>query len=322
MDQIAKNLGISKTTVSRAISGKGRISTFTRERVWSYIQSNDFPVNTLAKGLATSKTYNIGLVIPSSEAASDVYPVHSIVQGVSEQINTISYHLIVIIADKYDPSEIIRLIKSGKVDGIILLGSLVDDEAVQYLEQEDFPFVVLGTLQNQNLIQIDYDHYMACKELTSMLLRKGLTKIAFIGADRKSPVNLARISGFQEAFHELNVELRTDLIVSNTECGVHLGKNISILLEKKVDAIISMTQPLCSSVVCQLFRQLDCSKEILIASMNNLTLTDVNSFTFAYLRFDAIELGRTAGKILLDLLDHRKVQTYTTIGYEIRLKEH
>lgn len=63
---MAEALGVSKTTVSRAISGKGRIGRETRERVLAYIEEHDYKPNVIAKGLAQSKTYNICVVMPGS----------------------------------------------------------------------------------------------------------------------------------------------------------------------------------------------------------------------------------------------------------------
>ena len=64
ISDIANELGVSKTTVSRAISGKGRIGDETRKKVLDYIKEHDYRPNVIAKGLAKSKTYNICLVIP------------------------------------------------------------------------------------------------------------------------------------------------------------------------------------------------------------------------------------------------------------------
>ena len=61
---VAEALGVSKTTVSRAISGKGRIGKETRKRVLEYIEEHDYKPNAIAKGLAQSKTYNICVVMP------------------------------------------------------------------------------------------------------------------------------------------------------------------------------------------------------------------------------------------------------------------
>ena len=69
---VAEALGVSKTTVSRAISGKGRIGRETRERVLAYIEEHDYKPNVIAKGLAQSKTYNICVVMPGEYDVVDL----------------------------------------------------------------------------------------------------------------------------------------------------------------------------------------------------------------------------------------------------------
>ena len=59
ISDVADALGVSKATVSRAISGKGRIGDETRQRVLAYIEEHDYKPNVIAKGLAQSKTFNI-----------------------------------------------------------------------------------------------------------------------------------------------------------------------------------------------------------------------------------------------------------------------
>ena len=61
IDDIAEALGVSKTTVSRAISGKGRISQATTERILTYINDHNYKPNVYAQGLAMQKTSNIGV---------------------------------------------------------------------------------------------------------------------------------------------------------------------------------------------------------------------------------------------------------------------
>lgn len=69
---VAEALGVSKTTVSRAISGKGRIGIATRDRVLKYIEEHDYKPNVIAKGLAQSKTYNLCVVMPADYAVVDL----------------------------------------------------------------------------------------------------------------------------------------------------------------------------------------------------------------------------------------------------------
>ena len=62
IDDVARALGISKTTVSRAISGKGRVGDDTRLRVLEYIEEHNYRPNLMARALAQQKTYNIGVI--------------------------------------------------------------------------------------------------------------------------------------------------------------------------------------------------------------------------------------------------------------------
>ena len=72
ISDVAEALGVSKTTVSRAISGKGRIGAETRERVHAYIKEHNYKPNALAKGLAQLKTYNLGVVLCEDYALVDL----------------------------------------------------------------------------------------------------------------------------------------------------------------------------------------------------------------------------------------------------------
>ena len=71
IEDIARELGVSKTTVSRAISGKGRIGQKTRERVFQFIEEHDYRPNVLARGLAQRKTYNPALLLSKDHIATE-----------------------------------------------------------------------------------------------------------------------------------------------------------------------------------------------------------------------------------------------------------
>ena len=84
IDDIAKALGISKTTVSRAISGKGRIGNATRERVLTYIEEHDYRPNVIARGLAQQRTYNIAVVWPMEADLIDMPFFQKVLVGIAE----------------------------------------------------------------------------------------------------------------------------------------------------------------------------------------------------------------------------------------------
>ena len=81
---VAEALGVSKTTVSRAISGKGRIGEETKQKVLAYIEENNYTPNVIAKSLAQSKTYNIGVVLPGNYALMDLPFFQEALLGIQE----------------------------------------------------------------------------------------------------------------------------------------------------------------------------------------------------------------------------------------------
>ena len=95
IDDIARDLGVSKTTVSRAISGKGRISETTRTRVLDYIQACNYRPSAAAKGLAESRTYNLALVLPKSFIQLDLPYIRQAMNAICEEAFTWDYNILV-----------------------------------------------------------------------------------------------------------------------------------------------------------------------------------------------------------------------------------
>ena len=95
IEDIAKELGVSKTTVSRAISGKGRIGKETRQRVLDFIEKHDYHPNVVARGLAQNKTYNIGMVLPVDYAATEFPFFKDCMTGIYEVASQYDYDILI-----------------------------------------------------------------------------------------------------------------------------------------------------------------------------------------------------------------------------------
>ena len=95
IDDVAKELGISKTTVSRALSGKGRISRETTQRVKEFIDTHNYSPNVMARGLAQSKTYNIALVLPADYGENEVAFFRECMNGICKMAGRNNYDVII-----------------------------------------------------------------------------------------------------------------------------------------------------------------------------------------------------------------------------------
>ena len=138
---VAEALGVSKTTVSRAISGKGRIGQETRDRVLKYIEEHDYKPNVIAKGLAQSKTYNLCVVMPGEYDVVDLTFFQECLFGIQEIAGIMEYDILLSICKNNDISSLERIISNRKVDGVILMRTFVEDRQIEYLQEKKVPFV-------------------------------------------------------------------------------------------------------------------------------------------------------------------------------------
>lgn len=319
---IAEALGVSKTTVSRAISGKGRIGNATRDRVLQYIDEHNFTPNAIAKGLAQSRTFNIGWVIPGDYALADLPFFQNCLLGVSEMASPMQYDILVSMVGEHDISQLERAVTNHKIDGAILSRTLENDEPARYLLEQGVPFVAIGLSRQEETIWIDHDHLTACKELTSLLLLKGCRRIGLIGGDQTHIVTRSRLNGFLQAYAEMKLKPDRDDLYLDVLSPVRVEKAVEELLEKKVDCIVCMDDAICASTLNHLKkRNVRIPEDVKVASFYNSAALETNAPAITALHFDAVELGRESCRILLNHIDGKKVSRQTLLGYDIILKE-
>lgn len=318
---VAKALGVSKTTVSRAISGKGRIGKETRERVQAYIDEHDYKPNIIARGLAQSKTFNICAVMHGDYEIGDFRFFQDCLYGIQEIARLVGYDILITICKGNDMSSLERVINNRKVDGVILMRTFVDDPRIDFLLQKQVPFVTVGSTKKEGVVQVDHNHRSACKELTSILLMKGLTRIALIGGDVNHVVTRKRYLGFREAYEQLGIALDEDLLFLNVENNILLDKAVKKALTESVDCILCMDDVVCSRVLKTLREErMSVPEDVRVASFYNSALLENNVPAITSLRFDAKELGMVSCKNVLDLIDGVTVNEKTLLPYEVILK--
>ncbi len=158
---VAEALGISKTTVSRAISGKGRIGQETRKHVLEFIEENGYRPNLIAKGLAHSKTYNISWTMPGDSAVPSLPFFQRCMLGVSEVALSEDYDILLTMVYEDDISQLKRVATNRKVDGFILGRTLMNDIGAAFLKESGIPFVTIGSSQLGGVVQVDNDHILS-----------------------------------------------------------------------------------------------------------------------------------------------------------------
>lgn len=319
---VADALGVSKTTVSRAISGKGRIGKETRDKVLAYIQEHDYKPNVIAKGLAQSKTYNLCVVMPGDYEVVDWNFFQECLFGIQEMAETEGYDILLSMCRINDISSLERIIANHKVDGVVLMRTFLEDAQIEFLKQKDIPFVTTGSTNYKGVVQIDHNHKSACKELTSIILMKNLKRIALIGEEEGYVVTQSRLQGFREAYEQIGETFDESLLYLSPENHVRADKAVNKILEQDVDCILCMDDAVASRVL-KILREKDIKvpQDLRVASFYDSTILENHIPSITSLSFDAKELGRIACRTLLDMIEGFEVDEKTLLPYEVVLKE-
>jgi DNA-binding LacI/PurR family transcriptional regulator len=315
---IADDLHLSKTTISRAISGKGRIGAETRERVLSYIKDNEYKPNLIAKSLAVSKTFNIGVSLPTDAEMNEIPFFQTCLHSITETANTRGYDVVLTATTGQNIERLQYLVQNKKVDGIIITRLHSEDKAVAFLRGTGMPFVVIGTSADTTIAQVDSDHYLGCRELTARLLDSGCRHMALMAGDPDHKVNKDRYEGFAAACGGL----ATGAVLWKMTDAASIDRAMLGLMRERPECIVCMDDVICGMVLSWLHRkQLRVPTDIGVASFHDSAALAAHDPPITALRIDVPELGATAMRVLSDALDGKAIQPRTRLGYEIAIRD-
>lgn len=321
ISDIAKELGVSTTTVSRAISGKGRIGKETVKRVNECIEKYKFKPNSIAKSLADSKTYNIGVAFPAESDFINTPFFQVCLLGLCEITAIMNYNVVVTTVKETDINQLKRLVEYNKVDGVVLTRNLDNDIAISYLRQTGIPFVLVGSGEDDTIVQIDNNHMEACEKLISLLIADGVKGIALIAGDRKHMVNRFRCEGYFNAFKNNNVPIRQDMVFLDCKSPIFVEQAVHNILKHKPECIVCSDDVICGKVL-SILRNLGYTipEDIKVASLYDSVYMETNNPPITAIEFNAEELGTIAGKQLIEIINGEYNPSKTDLDYEIHLR--
>ena len=318
---VAKALNVSTATVSRAISGKGRIGEETVRRVQEYIQEHNYVPNAMAQGLADQKTYNIGVIVPEMDAIDSHAFFRSCVAGVSRELSDTLYDILTIIDDDGSRGKLARALERGKLDGAIVSRAHVGGMTTSRLRQAGVPFVLVGSSPDKSICQVDHDHKTACAELTRALLTGG-RELALLGDDLRLYVTQDRRQGFLTAHQEMGIPVREDRLYFELNSPERVEAALDAALSSGANCLVCIDDRICGVVLALLHhRELRIPQDVQVASFYDSFMLERYTPAITALHFDAQKLGSVACRMLLDQLEGREVGAAEIVGYEVALRD-
>lgn len=320
---IAQELGVSKTTVSRALSGKGRISRETRDRVEEYVRRAGYEAAGSINKLERCPTHNLALVIPPHFVQLDLPFLRKCMGGVCRMAAQRGYDILLCYASKDDGTEQLeRQLSANKVDGVILSRALRHDPCLELVRGYGVPYVALGRLKDPDALQVDNDHVGAAQELTRLLLQMGIRRIAYLGNRSEYTVNMDRMNGFRKAMDEYGLEMGPDLIFSGLNSEEKRIDALESALEQRPECLLCGDDSIAFSVLKDLRqRGISVPGQIRLASLYDSEILLNTSPTITAVQFDDAALGSAACRLLLDTIAGKEIVPRQLQGYQVVLRE-
>ncbi len=245
LKQLSEILGLSQTTVSRALNGYPEVSEDTRVRVQAAAQKHGYRPNSRAKGLATGKSMVIGHVIPSSSQHEMVNPIFGdFVAGAAKKYAEHGYDMMFTNADDTSIEEAYRsLFQRGAVDGVVLQGPKVNEHRISVLSRMSVPFIVHGRSTGVDLPYdwIDVNNKSSFQRATRFLLDLGHRRIALINGLEDMDFAHRRRDGYLAALAQAGLVPDPDLMRSAemTEVYGHHETRAMLALDNPPTAILT-----------------------------------------------------------------------------------
>lgn len=322
INDIAQNLNISPTTVSRALSGKGRVSKDTKDKINNYLKKNDVEPHTRNSKFIDKKTKTIGVVLPAEGNYAEMPFFTKMLMSLYDFFNVHGYNTLLIRISQEDISTLKDVIKKHNVDGVILTRIINDESEIKFLKEKKVPFVVIGTCEDKNIYQVDADQRAACRELTNILFKMGIRKTVLMCANRGQKIIQERIDGYLDAIRDNEMPIEYKNIIENAADENILEKALFDILRMQAECIICSDDGICISML-NYFQKMGVRvpKDIRVATFYNSPMLEEHNSSITSIEFDIKEWAKQAGGMLLKVLNNEECERKQIVGYHMLLKE-
>lgn len=309
LEDIAKQAGVSRSTVSRVVNGDPNVSDKARKRVNQVILATGYHPHAAARSLATQRSWMIGLVLPRTVSNFFVDPYFPrLTQGVAQACNRHNYTLgLFLLATKEDEKRLIpRLTSRGLLDGILLQTAPRGDKLLDRLFNTDIPLVIAGRpFYTNGISYIDVDNVNSAYGAVCHLIQLGYRRIGTITGRMSSTTGIDRKEGYLKAIAEQGWALDDNLIVEGDFTEKSGYRAMKRLLPFHPEAIFAASDSMAIGAIRAAreagFRV---PKDIAFVGFDDLPIASQSNFRLTTVRQPIVEFGAKSVDILIDLIEN------------------
>lgn len=328
LKQIAKELGVSVSTVSKALNDSPEISEQTKVKIKEYAKLKNYKPNVIGLNLKNRKTKTIGVIIPNilNSFFAKVF------SGIEKVADKKGYNVITCISNESLEKEVhtLEMLSNGTIDGFILS---VSEEAQKLQEYSHFseiindgtPIVMFDRIaEGVECDKVVVDDFDSALNSTQHLINLGCKNIALISSVDNLSVGKLRADGYLKALKDNNIPVNEKIIL-RTDSEDDMKEKIDAIFDNKVDAIFALDEnDSVAALRVSLKKGYRVPEDIsIIGFADGILASRRLSPSLTTVSQHGIEIGEVAAKRLIKRLEETEEETsdYETIVIKTVLKE-
>jgi len=311
LEDIARQVGVSRSTVSRVVNGHPNVREDVRKRIQEVIEHTGYHPNAAARTLASQRSRMIGLVLPrtiNSFFTDPYFP--QFTQGIAQACNQSDYTLGLFLAGTREDEEKIfpRVSRRGFLDGVLIQSGhgQIGDRLTDRLIDSNIPLVIVGRpSQPDSVSYIDVDNTEAAHSAVSHLARLGYQRIATITGPGTSTVGIDRKEGYLRALAERGRTIEDRLVTEGdfTEAGGYYA--MQRLLPAKPDAVFAASDIMAIGAMRAIREaRLNVPNDIALIGFDDIPLAALSDPQLSTIRQHVFQFGISAVELLTDLIEN------------------
>nr|WP_315145357.1 LacI family DNA-binding transcriptional regulator [uncultured Flavobacterium sp.] len=334
LKQIAKELDVSISTVSKSLRNSLEIGEETRLKVQAFAKFYHYKPNNIALSLKNRKTKTIGIIIP--EIVHHFFS--TVINGVEHVANENGYSVIICLSDDSFDKEVLNMemLANGSIDGFIMSLSKEtqfkrDFHHISEVISQGMPVVMFDRVTNDILCdKVIINDELAAYEAVQSLIDKGRKKIALVTTVDYVSVGKFRTDGYTKALRDNGLPFDEKLIIKieNVDnCEIIIGQLIE---DKAIDAVFAVNELFAVTIIKMAHKiGIKVPEDLAVIAFTDGIISKYSTPTITTVSQNGLEMGSVAAKILIERLEAEEEESdeeeqdeiYKTVVIETHLIE-
>lgn len=330
LKQIAKELDVSISTVSKSLRNSLEIGEETRLKVQAFAKFYNYKPNNIALSLKNRKTKSIGIIIPEIVH----YFFSTVINGVEQVANEYGYSVVICVSDDSFDKEVLNMemLANGSIDGFIMSLSKEtqfkgDFHHITEVINQGMPVVMFDRVTNDILCdKVIIDDKAAAYEAVQSLIDNGRKKIALVTTVDYVSVGKLRTDGYEKALLDNGLPFNEDLIIKIEDvetCEITISQ---LLHERAFDAVFAVNELFAVTIIKTANKMgLKVPEDLAVIAFTDGIISKYSTPTITTVSQSGEKMGNKAAKMLIERLeaeeddDEEHTENYTTEVIETHL---